>query len=255
MFDSHAHYDDKKFEGDRESLLRSLAFRGVSGVVNAGCCIRSSYTSLELAEKYDIIYATAGIHPNDCLKTEKGYLLELEQLLKHEKVVAIGEIGLDYHWDTVPKDIQRKFFREQLELAQSLNVPVVIHAREAVGECVDTVLSYSGLRGIFHSFSGSVELAKRLQKSGWYLSFSGPCTFTNASKLKDVVAECNVELMLTETDAPYLTPHPFRGERNDSTYIKCIIEKIAELKGMDCASVEKITEKNARYIYGIKSLI
>ncbi len=251
MFDSHAHYDDKKFEGDRESLLRSLSFRGVKGVVNAGCCIRSSYTSLELAEKYDIIYATAGIHPNDCLKTDKGYLKELEKLLAHKKVVAIGEIGLDYHWDTVPKDIQRKFFNEQLELAVGLDVPVVIHARESVGECVDTVLSYKGLRGVFHSFSGSVELASRLQKAGWYLSFSGPCTFSNASKLREVVAKADINLMLTETDAPYLTPHPFRGERNDSTYIKYVIEKIAELKNMDSSEVEKITEENAKRIYGI----
>lgn len=251
MFDSHAHYDDKKFDGDRESLLRSLAFRGVNGVVNAGCCVRSSYSSVELAEKYDIMYATAGIHPNDCLKTGNGYLKELEQLLKHEKVVALGEIGLDYHWDTVPKDVQRKFFIEQLELAQSMDVPVVIHAREAVGECVDTVLSYNGLKGVFHSFSGSVELAKRLQKAGWYLSFSGPCTFSNASKLRDVIKECDIKLMLTETDAPYLTPHPFRGERNDSTFIKYIIEKIAELKGMSILEVERITEKNAREIYKI----
>lgn len=251
MFDSHAHYDDKRFDGDRESLLRSLAFRGVSGVVNAGCSVRSSYSSAELAEKYDIIYATAGIHPNDCLKTEKGYLVELEQLLKHEKVVALGEIGLDYHWDTVPKDVQRRFFREQLELAAAMNVPVVIHAREAVGECVDTVLSYNGLKGVFHSFSGSVELAKRLQKAGWYLSFSGPCTFSNAPKLRDVIKECDINLMLTETDAPYLTPHPFRGERNDSTFIKYVIEKIAELKGMSIFEVERITEKNAREIYKI----
>jgi TatD DNase family protein len=251
MFDSHAHYDDKKFDGDRESLLRSLAFRGISGVVNAGCCVRSSYASLALAEKYEIIYATAGIHPNDCLKTDDGYLKELEQLLKHEKVVAIGEIGLDYHWDTVPKDVQRKYFREQLELAQSLNVPVVIHAREAVGECVDTVLSYKGLKGIFHSFSGSVELAKRLQNAGWYLSFSGPCTFTNASKLREVILQSDLSLMLTETDAPYLTPHPFRGERNDSTYIKYIIEQISSIKGIDYNTVEKITEQNAKKIYGI----
>lgn len=251
MFDSHAHYDDKKFDGDRESLLRSLAFRGVSGVVNAGCCIRSSYSSVSLAEKYDIFYATAGIHPNDCLKTEKGYLKELEQLLSHKKVVALGEIGLDFYWQTVPKDVQRRFFREQLELAVDLNVPVVIHAREAVGECVDTVLSYNGLKGLFHSFSGSVELAKRLQNAGWYLSFSGPCTFFNAVKLREVVSQCDINLMLTETDAPYLTPHPYRGERNDSTYIKYIIEKIAELKGMEYSAVEKITEENAKRIYGI----
>ena len=251
MFDSHAHYDDKRFDGDRESLLRSLSFRGVKGVVNAGCCVKSSYTSMELAEKYDIIYATAGIHPNDCLKTNKGYLKELEALLSHKKVVAIGEIGLDYHWDTVPKDVQRKFFREQLELAVSLDIPVVIHARESVGECVDTVLSYKGLRGIFHSFSGSVELASRLQKAGWYLSFSGPCTFSNASKLREVVSNADINLMLTETDAPYLTPHPFRGDRNDSTYIKYVIEKIAELKNMDSSEVEKITEDNAKRIYGI----
>ncbi len=251
MFDSHAHYDDKKFEGDRESLLRSFSFRGVSGAVNAGCCVRSSYASLELAEKYDIIYATAGIHPNDCLKTEKGYLKELEQLLKHKKMVAIGEIGLDYHWDTVPKDVQRRYFREQLELAQTLNVPVVIHAREAVGECVDTVLSYKGLKGIFHSFSGSVELAKRLQKAGWYLSFSGPCTFSNAAKLREVIEQSDLSLMLTETDAPYLTPHPFRGERNDSTYIKYVIEKISEIKGVNYTTVETVTEQNAKKIYGI----
>jgi TatD DNase family protein len=251
MFDSHAHYDDRKFEGDRESLLRSLLFRGVTGVVNAGCDVPSSYRSLELAQKYSYMYATAGIHPNDALKAEKGYLNSLEKLLKEEKVVAVGEIGLDYHWDTVPKDVQRKFFREQLELALSLDKPVVIHARESVGECAETVLEYKGLRGIFHSYSGSVETMKQLQKHGWYMSFSGPCTFSNASKLREVVANCDINLMLTETDAPYLTPHPYRGERNDSTYIKYVINKIAELKNMNPVDVEKITTENACRIYGI----
>ncbi len=252
MFDSHAHYDDKKFDGDRDALLRSFQFRGVTGVVNAGCSIPSSYSSIELAEKYDYVYATVGIHPNDCLKTEDGYLKELEQLIKHKKAVAIGEIGLDYHWKTVPKEVQRKFFVEQLELAKSLNVPVVIHAREAVGECVDTVLSYKGLKGLFHSFSGSADLAKRLQKAGWYISFSGPCTFENACNLRETIKECDINLMLTETDAPYLTPHPFRRDRNDSTYIKYIIEKISELKNIPYDQVEKITEENAGRIYGIE---
>ncbi len=251
MFDSHAHYDDRKFEGDRESLLRSLAFRGVSGVVNAGCDIASSHFSVELANKYNHIYAAVGIHPNDALKAERKYIYRLEQLLGENKVVAIGEIGLDYHYDTVPKEIQRKIFREQLELAQSKGVPVVIHARESVGECVETVLSYKGLRGVFHSYSGSVETMKILQKAGWYISFSGPCTFSNAAKLREVVKECDASLMLTETDAPYLTPHPYRGERNDSTYIKYIIEKIAELKQMCFEDVERITVENAKSIYGI----
>ncbi len=251
MFDSHAHYDDRKFEGDRDQLLRSLSFRGVKGVVNAGCDIPSSYRSLELAEKYDFIYATAGIHPNDCLKTGEGYLSELENLLSHEKVVALGEIGLDYHWQTVPKDVQRKFFHEQLKLAQGLDIPVVIHAREAVGECVEAVLSYKGLRGIFHSFSGSKEIGKRLQNAGWYLSFSGPCTFSNASNLKEVIKECDINLFLTETDSPYLTPHPFRGKRNDSSYIKYIIEQIASIRNMTFEEVERITEENAFKIYNI----
>ena len=251
MFDSHAHYDDKRFDEDREEVLKSLFEGGVSGIVNIGCNMESSLSSAALSEKHKKVFATVGIHPHYAENVPLDYLYRFEDMLKSEKVLAVGEIGLDFYRDISPRDAQRKIFAEQLEFALGMNYPVVIHAREAIGECVETVLKYKGLYGVFHCFSGSAETAEILQKNGWYVSFSGSCTFDNARRLLDAVKVVKDEYLLVETDCPYLAPQPYRGKRNNSLLMKHTIEKIAEIRGVSAEYIEKITEENAKRFFRI----
>jgi len=253
IVDAHAHYDDRRFNEDRHELLSSLFQSGeVYAVINCGCNVRSSEESVELTKRYKNVYAAVGIHPHDAARATDGDFRRIEELLSQPKVCALGEIGLDYHYDFSPRDIQKQVFYKQLDMAERMNVPVVIHDREAHADCVDAVLAYPKVRGVFHSFSGSVETAKILQKAGWYLSFSGPVTFKDARKTAEAVAATANDRLLVETDSPYLTPVPHRGKRNHSGYVRHIIEKIAEIRGESYEFIETLTRENAKRFFGLK---
>ena len=251
MIDIHAHYDDDAFDADREELITSL-FRdqGVNAIINAGCNRETSLHSVRLAEKFDNLYAVVGYHPNDAhLMTEDDFEL-IKSLISHPKVVGIGEIGLDYHYGTEHKKIKKEVFKQQLELAIENDMPVVIHERDAVSDCLDIVLNYN-VKGVFHAFSGSKETAKILLDRGWYISFPGTVTFKNAKHPVENALFVPEDRILTETDSPYLTAHPFRGKRNDSGYMKYTLEKIAEIRGLTFEQIERITENNAKRLFGI----
>ncbi len=253
LFDSHAHYDDARFDGDRDAVIDEMHEKGVSGIVDIGCSFDTLPKAVDLAERYDFVYASAGLHPNEALEAEnEPKTLDILRLyLASEKNVALGEIGLDYHWDDVPRDIQKKWFDIQLSLAKELKKPVIIHAREAHGDVMDMLRAHRDVTGILHSFSGSPEMARELVKMGWYISFSGVLTFKNAAKLPEVAKEVPTELMLIETDAPYLTPHPHRGERNCSLFMRYTVERLAEIKGLTTEQVCVMTDENARRVFGI----
>ena len=250
IFDTHAHYDSGAFNADREAVLSALPGENVGAVVNPGCDIPSSRVAVGLAEQFPHVWAAVGIHPSDCAGTGEAEYAALRELAKHEKVVAIGEIGLDYYWDTnPPKEFQQQVFRRQIELALELDLPVCVHDREAHGDSLAIVMEYPELRGVFHCFSGSPEMAQELLKRGWYLGFDGPITYKNARRSPEVVAITPLDRILVETDAPYLTPVPFRGKRNSSAHLSFVIEKLAEWKGVSAAEMERITWENAVRFY------
>ena len=250
MFDSHAHYDDKLYDEDREALFaRLFSEERLSGILTIGCSERSSKEAIRLAETHDKIYAAVGFHPDHA---EHVDIALLEELLKHPKVVAIGEIGLDYYYEDPGREIQQRALRLQLELAQKTGYPVIIHDRDAHGDILSIVKEYPGVKGVFHSYSGSVEMAKVLLDMGWYISFSGVVTFKNARQAPDVARMVPEDRFLTETDCPYLTPVPFRGKRNDSGKMYYTVEKLAELRGVPFQTVEVQSEENARRLFGIE---
>ena len=257
LFDTHAHYDDERFETEYEggtSAVLNDCFNDCIGyIVNIGTNIESSKKSLALAEAYENIYASCGIHPCECLKYESvdEAICELKELLKHEKAVALGEIGLDYHWDDVPRDIQLLFFEKQMELAKALDIPVIIHDREAHGDCLDMVKKFPEVKGIFHSFSGSHEMASELVKLGWYISFSGTVTYKNARQPKEACKAVPSDRLLIETDAPYLPPVPHRGELNHSRYMYFTALGVATERGVTLEEIERITSENAKRIFKI----
>ena len=252
IFDTHAHYDAEQFDEDRDSVLASIPEANIGLVVNPGCDLPSSKVAVELAERYDFLYAAVGIHPEECAGYTDADLDVLRQLAQHPKVVAIGEIGLDYYWEeNPPRDFQQNVFRKQLELARELDLPVIIHDRDAHGDSLAIVLEYPDVRGVFHCFSGSPEMAQELLKRGWYLGFDGPITFKNARRAPEVAAVTPLDRMVIETDSPYLTPVPFRGKRNDSRYLPYVIEKLAEWKGVSPAEVERVTYENGLRLYGL----
>ena len=251
-FESHAHYDDKRFREDREKLLELLPSCGIDHVVNIGCDLKSSKESIRLAEKYDYIYASVGVHPHEVSEMTSQTIEELRRLAAHEKVVAIGEIGLDYYWDNEPHEVQQKWFIRQLELAGEVKKPVIIHSREAAADTMYIMKNYAqGLDGVIHCYSYSREMAEEYVKMGFYIGIGGVVTFKNAKKLKDVAAAIPIEKIVLETDCPYMAPEPYRGKRNQSSYIRYVAEKIAELKEMSQEEVIAVTEKNARDLYGI----
>lgn len=249
IFDAHAHYDDKWFDEDRHSLLSSLPENGVCGVVNASVDLATAKTAIGYAEQYPFMYACAGVHPENLGGLVPDYLDRLAELYRHPKVVAIGEIGLDYHWD-IKKPLQQRVFEEQLQLAGELDAPVVIHDREAHGDTMELLRKYRP-KGLMHCFSGSVEMLKEVMKLGLYISLGGTVTFKNARVPVEVAAAVPIDRLLLETDAPYLSPVPFRGRRNDSTHIAYTAERIAGIRGMDVQELLDITAENARRMYGI----
>lgn len=250
IFDAHAHYDDKWFDEDRSELLSSMPENGISYIVNAAVDIATAKTAVGYAERYPHMYACTGIHPENLEGLADDYLDQLSELLEHPKVVALGEIGLDYHWD-IPRDIQNRVFEEQLRLARELDVPVVIHDREAHGDVVELVRRYKP-RGLMHCYSGSTEMLKEVIKLGLSISLGGTVTFKNARVPVEVAEAVPLDRLLLETDAPYLSPVPNRGKRNDSRNIAYTAQRIAELRGMDAQELIDITTENAKRLYGIK---
>lgn len=247
MFDSHAHYDDRAFDLDRDEVIEKIKNEGVKRVLNCASSIESCYTTIELTKKYDFFYGAVGVHP----EFSKDLNINLiGDLTKEGKIVAIGEIGLDYYWN-YDRTLQMKAFKEQLDLARQLDLPVVIHNREAHDDTLRVLKDFKGIRGVLHCYSGSLEFAREFIKLGFYLGFTGVVTFKNAKKAVEVVREIPLEYLFVETDCPYMAPHPHRGERNDSSYLKYIIEKIAEIKGKTFDDVNKATFKNASELFKI----
>ena len=247
IFDSHAHYDDKKFEEIRDSLLENLPQHGVCGIINCGCDTESSNKALALAEKYNYIYAAVGVHPENI---GGGTLLEIEGLAKHKKCVAIGEIGLDYYWVSDNKEEQKVLFEEQLLLANRLRLPVIVHDRDAHADTLE-ILKKHRPKGVVHSFSGSRDMAQEILKLGMYIGIGGVVTFKNAKKLPEVVEILPEDRFLLETDAPYLTPVPYRGKINHSAMIYYTAEKITEIRNTSVEHILEVTKKNAEKLFNI----
>lgn len=252
IFDSHSHYDDDAFNEDRFEILDGIQKKGVSEVVSIACDIETSLKAKELAEKYPFIYFTAGFHPEYAENYNKDAEEVIKNLAKDKKMVAIGEIGLDYHYDTPSRQIQKEVFIKQMELAHSLQLPVCIHCRDAVGDVMEIIRKYPG-RGIFHCYSGSKETAQEIISLGYYISFSGTVTFKNAKNVKETAKFVPADRYLVETDCPYLSPEPHRGKRNSSENIKHTLETIAELRGITYEQAMRETNENAKRVYGIFS--
>lgn len=250
IFDSHAHYDDKAFKEDRKTLLSSLPSKGVVGIVNCGSDIKSSETSVLLSDKFDFIYSAAGIHPHEAEDAKPDDFDKLAVLLQHRKCVAVGEIGLDYHYDFSPRDIQKRIFEKHLQIAIETNMPVVIHDREAHQDVLDLVQKYKP-KGVIHCFSGSVELAEIYVKMGMYIGLGGAVTFKNAKKPVEVAKFVPQDKLLVETDCPYMTPVPYRGQRNDSSYIEYVIMKLAEIRNETPDFIANRTFENAKEVFNI----
>jgi TatD DNase family protein len=251
FFDTHAHYDDRRFNDDREELLDSMPKSGVSLILNSGSSLRSSKFGIQLADKYPFIYASVGVHPHDAKSMNDETVFELEKLLSHPKAVAVGEIGLDYHYDFSPRDVQKLRFREQMELARKLSKPVIIHEREALVDTLEIIREYKELSGVFHCFSGSWDTAKIILDMGWYLSFTGVITFKNARKALEVIEKMPANRLLIETDAPYLAPEPKRGRRNSSLYLPYICQKVADVRGLSIEEAATITTENGKRFFRI----
>ena len=250
IFDTHAHYDDSRFDGDRDAVLAALPEAGVELVLDPGCDLPSSRAAAALAERYSHVYAAAGIHPENCAGFQDADLAGLRQLLAQPKVAAIGEIGLDYYWEeNPPRDFQQMVFRKQLALAEELELPVIVHDREAHGDSLSIIREFPAVTGVFHCFSGSPEMAEELLKRGWYLGFDGPITYKNARRAPEVAAIAPLERMVVETDAPYLSPVPVRGRRNDSRYLPHVIAKLAEWKGVTPEEMTRITCENGKRLF------
>lgn len=254
IFDTHAHYDDERFDEDRDSLLKQLHQEGISYILNASASPESLEATMELAEKYPFVYAALGIHPHDAEKMNEDIMNKIRTLSKNDKVVAIGEIGLDYYYDNSPRDIQRYWFERQIELARELRLPIIIHDRDAHEDTVN-ILKKTDVKqvgGIFHCFSGSAQMAMEMLKLNLYIAVGGAVTFKNARKTVEVVKAVPLEKLLVETDCPYLSPEPHRGKRNNSGYLVHIIRKIAEIKEISESEVAGITLMNAKKVFGLK---
>lgn len=249
-FDSHAHYDDRRFKDDRDTLLsQTLPEAGVDFLVNIGCDLRTSKASISLAQKYDYIYATVGFHPHELHDINSQSIDELRKLAQNKKVVAIGEMGLDYHYDTHPREVQKFWFLQQLRLAEELDLPVVIHSREASQDTFDIIERSPIRKGVIHCYSGAAPMALDYVKMGYYIGIGGVVTFPTAKKLVEVVEQVPLEKIVIETDCPYLTPAPNRGKRNDSTQLQYVVQKIAEIKGVSAEEVCRITSENGKILY------
>lgn len=253
IFDTHAHYDDEEFDEDREAVLGCFAVQGIEAAVNIGASIQTSKNTLELIKKYPFLYGAVGVHPNETQELDEGKMDWLREAARLPKVVAIGEIGLDYYWDKPERDVQKKWFVRQLELAREVKLPVVIHSRDAAKDTLDIMKSEKSgeIGGVIHCFSYGTELAREYLNMGFYLGIGGVITFNNARKLKEVVAYMPMDRMVLETDCPYLAPVPHRGKRNSSLNLPLVVEAIAQIKGEEPEKVIEITNQNAKRLYRI----
>lgn len=253
IFESHAHYDDKAFDGDREALLGSLKENGIGYVVNIGANIETTKHTIRLAEKYPFIYGAAGVHPSDTDELNEEKFVWLKEQCSHPKIVAVGEIGLDYYWDEPDRKIQKEWFDRQLDMAKKVKLPVVIHSRDAAEDTLHMMKAkHAGdIGGVIHCFSYTKEIAREYLNMDYYFGIGGVVTFQNAKKLKEAVEYIPLEKILLETDSPYLAPAPYRGKRNSSLNLPYIAEGIAAIKGVDYEDVVRVTEENAKKLFGI----
>lgn len=254
LFDTHAHLDDSRFNEDREYIINKLKEEGVEYIVNPGADIPSSLRAIELSKKYDFIYSAVGVHPHDVKDMDNDTIDVLRNLSKNEKVVAIGEIGLDYYYDNSPRDLQRKWFEEQIKLANELKLPIIIHDRDAHQDTFNIIKNTKSndIGCVLHCYSGNLELATEYVKMGCFISIAGPVTFKNNKKTLEVIREIPLEYLLIETDSPYLSPEPHRGKRNDPSYVRYVAEKIAVEKGISYEKVCSATMENAKKFFNIK---
>lgn len=252
LFDTHAHMDDEAFDADREELLRTLPEQGIALLMNPGCSLASSRAACDLAEKYDYIYAAVGSHPDAADEVNQETLEAYRMLCKqNSKVKAIGEIGLDYHYEDIPREIQLRAFRDQMALARELNLPVIVHEREAHEDGMAVVREFPEVTGVFHCYSGSAEMARQLVKLGWYIGFTGVLTFKNARKALEVAQSIDLSRIVLETDCPYMSPEPFRGKRNDPGKLYRMAQVLGQLRGIPAEEAAGIALENGKRLYGI----
>ena len=251
LFDSHAHLNDRAFDGDREEILKALPSEGIGYVMNAGCSLASSREGIAMAEQYAYLYASVGSHPDACDEVDRTVLEQYRLLCRHDKVKAIGEIGLDYHYEDIPREIQKKAFRAQMELAREVELPAIVHERDAHEDGMKIVTEFPQVKGVFHCFSGEKEMAKWLVNRGWMIGFTGVLTFKNARKAIEAAQAIPIENIVIETDCPYMAPEPYRGKRNYPGYLGRMADKLAEIKGLSREEVEYITTENAKRLYRI----
>ena len=252
LFDTHAHMDDRAFREDRDAILEGLAEKGVGLVMNPGCSLESSRNAVALAEKYPFVYAAVGSHPDVADEVNDTVLDEYRKLCKlSDKVKAIGEIGIDYHYEDIPRELQLKAFRMQMELAREVKLPVIVHEREAHDDGMKVVREFPDVTGVFHCYSGSAEMARQLVDKGWYIGFTGVLTFKNARKAIETAQAIPIDRIVLETDCPYMAPVPHRGKRNDPGYLCHMAEKLAEIRGLSLEEIHQITFENGKRLYRI----
>ena len=249
FFDSHAHLDNPRFDEDRDAVIAAMREAGVTNMINVGCDLQTSQNSIRLAEENEGFYAAVGTHPSDSGGFTDETLAIYREMAAHEKVVAIGEIGLDYYRNHATPEVQKAVFRAQMELARELQMPVIIHDRDAHGDCLDMIAQFPEVTGVFHCYSGSWEYAQELLKRGWYLGFTGVITFSNARRALEVIENAPLHRILIETDCPYLTPEPYRGRRNDPSRVPYVAAKIAEVRGISVEEAAKITAENTKKLF------
>ena len=252
LFDTHAHLDDRAFDCDREVLISGLPEKGIALVMNPGCSLESSKNAVALAKKYPFLYAAVGSHPDAADEVDEAVLNEYRILCREEKVKAIGEIGLDYHYEDIPREIQKKAFRMQMALAQEVGLPVIIHQREALADCLEILGDFPEVKGVFHCFSGSAQTARELTAQGWYVGFTGVLTFKNARKALEAAQAVPRDRIVLETDCPYMAPEPYRGRRNDPGYLYRMAEVLGELLEITPEEAQALTLQNGKRLYGIQ---
>lgn len=252
LFDTHAHLDDRAFDCDREVLISGLPEKGIALVMNPGCSLESSKNAVALAKKYPFLYAAVGSHPDAADEVDEQVLEEYRLLCREEKVKAIGEIGLDYHYEDIPREIQKKAFRMQMALAREVGLPVIIHQREALADCLEILEDFPEVKGVFHCFSGSAQTARELTAKGWYVGFTGVLTFKNARKALEAAQAVPRDRIVLETDCPYMAPEPYRGRRNDPGYLYRMAEVLGELLEITPEETQALTLQNGKRLYGIQ---
>ena len=251
LFDTHVHLNDPRFDEDRKALMDSLPGKGIGLAMNAGCSLETSKEALEMAAPYDWLYCSVGSHPDSCDEVNDRVLEEYRKLCKLDKVKAIGEIGLDYHYEDIPREIQQKAFIAQMELARELDMPVIVHERDAHEDGMNIIRQFPTVKGVFHCYSGSAEMARQLTKMGWYIGFTGVLTFKNARKAVETAAAIPLDRIVIETDCPFMAPEPFRGKRCDPSMVYRVAEKLAEIRGISVEEAQNATFENAKRLYRI----